>query len=112
MSYVSRDDFLRALAINEEEFKIDGLGTVRYRPVSLDERQSIMDRYQDKSGKVNTSGMMASVIVAGLIEPKLTSADIDAIRKGKPAIIDELAKAIAGMSGMADDFEGEAGTGS
>lgn len=112
MAYVSRDEFLKLLAIDEQEFALAGLGTVVYRPLSLDERQTIMERHQDKAGKINTAGMMAECVVAGLVNPKLTRDDIAAIRKGKAAAIDELAKAIVGASGMGDEFEGEAGDGS
>lgn len=109
--FVSREGFLRALVIEEQELEIQGLGTVRFRPLSLEERQSLSEA-NTRNGKQDTAAMMAATIVKGLVEPKLSDADVAAIRKGNPAVIDSLAMAIASYSGTDGAFEGEAGSGS
>ena len=110
--YVGRGEFLKALTVREQDFDVPGLGLVRFRPLTLDEAQGLRDRHTDKKGVLDTAGMMAAAVVKGMIEPALSDEDVAAIRAGRPQLIDELAKAIAIGSGMNEDFEGEAGSGS
>ena len=110
--YVGRGDFLRALAVQEEDLEVVGLGWVRFRPLTLDEATMLREQHTNVKGVLDTAGMMAAAVVKGMVAPALSAEDVAAIRAGRPAVIDELAKAIAMGSGMDDGFEGEAGSGS
>lgn len=110
--YVGRGEFLKALAVREQDLDVPGLGLVRFRPLTLDEAQALRERHTDRKGTLDTAGMMAEAVVRGMVEPALSGEDVAAIRAGRPQLIDELAKAIAIGSGMDEQFEGEAGSGS
>ncbi len=113
MSYISKDDFLTALAITEEDFALPGeLGTVRIKPLSLADRAAIQKAHTDKEGKTDILGMQTSALLAGLVTPRLTLDDVAALKAGRPAVVDAITMHIMDTSGMADDFEKKAGAGS
>jgi len=111
-SYVSHDDFMKALVITEEDFAVKGLGTVRIKPLSLSDRAGIQKQHTGKDGQLDVLGMQTAALLSGLVSPKLTSEDVDALRNGKPAVIDAITFRVMETSGMDPDFEKKVGDGS
>lgn len=113
MTYITKDDFLTALAIVEEDFTLPGeLGTVRIKPLSLADRAAIQKQNTGKDGQLDILEMQTAALLAGLIEPKLTQDDMVALRAGRPALVDAITLRIMETSGMQDDFEKKVGDGS
>lgn len=112
--YVSRDDFLKALTITEEDFDVAGLGTVRLKPLSLEDRAAIQKANTGKGGQLDVLEMQTAALLAGLVEPKLSQADVAALRAGRPAVIDAITLRVMETSGMepAEVFEKKVGSGS
>jgi len=111
-NYVGHDDFMQALKITEEDFAVKGLGTVRIKPLSLSDRAGIQKQHTGKDGQLDVLGMQTAALLAGLVAPKLTADDVEALRNGKPAIIDAITLRVMETSGMDPDFEKKAGDGS
>ena len=113
MAYITKDDFLTALTIVEEDFTLPGeLGTVRIKPLSLADRADIQRLNTGKDGKLNILEMQTAALLAGLVQPKLTQDDVAALRAGRPAMVDAITLRIMDTSGMQDDFEKKVGDGS
>ncbi len=111
--YLSKDSFLSALTITEEDFELpNGAGTVRIKPVSLEERTAIQQAHTAKDGKTDNLGIQTALLLTGLIEPRLTPADVPALKAGHPALVDAITMRVMAISGMAEDFEKKAGAGS
>ena len=111
--YISKDDFLNALTITEEDFTLPNeLGTVRIKPLSLSDRADIQRLNTNKDGKLDILEMQTAALLAGLMQPKLTQEDLAALRAGRPALVDAITLRIMETSGMQDDFEKKVGDGS
>lgn len=113
MAYISKDGFLTALTITEEDFTLPGeLGTVRIKPLSLSDRAGIQKQNTGKDGKLDILAMQTAALLTGLVQPKLTQDDLAALRAGRPALVDAITLRIMETSGMQDDFEKKVGDGS
>lgn len=112
--YVSRDDFLKALTITEEDFEVPGLGTVRIKPLSLSDRAAIQKANTGKDGQLDVLEMQTAALIAGMVEPKLTGDDVTALRAGRPGVIDAITLRVMETSGMepSETFEKKVGSGS
>jgi len=112
--YVSKSDFLQALTITEEDFTVAGLGTVRIKPLSLADRAAIQRKYTSKDGQIDVLEMQMAALLAGLVEPKLTTDDVAALKVGRPSVVDAITLRIMETSGMGDTetFEKKVGSGS
>jgi hypothetical protein len=112
--YVSRDDFLKALTISEEDFDVAGLGTVRIKPLSLADRAAVQKANTGKDGQLDVLEMQTAALITGLVEPKLTIDDVAALRAGRPGVIDAITLRVLETSGMesSDAFEKKVGSGS
>ena len=110
--YVSRDTFLAALSVEEQDLEIEGLGTVRIRPLTLTQRAEMQRKFMDKENRIDTLRMQTATLLMGLVAPQLTEADLAVIEQGRPGLVDKVSMRILDASGMADDFEKKAGSGS
>ena len=86
--YVSRDDFLKALTITEEDFEVAGLGTVRIKPLSLSDRAAIQKANTGKDGQIDVLEMQTAALIAGMVEPKLTGEDVTECTGGARGLSD------------------------
>lgn len=111
-TYVERDAFLRALTITEEDMEIPGLGTVKIKPLTLVERDELRRKFTRSDGDVDVVAMQTWALIKGMVRPKLEEDDIERLRQGRAAMIDEIVTRIIEASGMAPDFTDDRGTGS
>ena len=111
MDYISRDDFLSALVGTEQTIQVGGM-TISVRPLTLIEREAIRTATTGADGQLSTIDMEVETVLAGMANPKLNRADIEALKTGRAGIIDEIAQSIMQISGMGDDAEKKAGDGS
>lgn len=112
--YVSKSDFLQALAIEEEDLTVPGLGVVRIKPLSLADRAAIQKTNTSKDGQIDVLAMQTSALLAGLVEPRISGDDVALLQAGRPAILDAIVLRIMEASGMepTEAFEKKVGSGS
>lgn len=110
--YLSRDDFLQLLTIEEEDLPLGNGQTVRIRPLTMTERNTLLEEHTREDGTQNALAMEIGVLCLGLVAPKLTIEDAKILREGRPGPADKIANRIMTISGMEDDIEKKAGGGS
>lgn len=104
--YLSTDDFLAGILGEEVEYEIEGLGTVLIRSLQTVEVQRLRKQYEDEVD------MMLGAVMLGLVEPKLQPEHITQLQAAKPGVLNSLGNRIMQISGMVEDAEKKAGSGS
>ena len=90
-------DFLNAICAKPESFEIEGM-TVQIKGLSVDE----VRRVQEISAEDNYKATLLTIMF-GLVEPKLTQDDLEALGAATPKTLFPLAERIGELSGMNDD---------
>lgn len=109
-STLSRDVFLQGIQRTKTElFDIPGLGAVKIQPLTTEEAQTIFQKYEG-----NRAGLVTAMIIAGMVEPKLTEADAQSLLQGFSGVTGQLFKRIGELSAMpvTEELENLAGAGS
>ena len=95
VTYLESKDLLSGIAITEEDFEIEGVGTVRLR--GLTAKQGVEGlRGMDKDPMMR----FQKIILMGVLRPKMTDADLALLADGKIGVVQSLATKIMDMSGM------------
>jgi hypothetical protein len=93
-------ELLAALVGQSVEFALDGLGTVRVRGLTMLEYEQIRATVGDS--EVRT---MHAVMAAGLVEPQLSAAELEAISLGRATTASPLFWKIMSLSALNPDDE-------
>lgn len=95
----SREDLLRPRKYREEVF-VDGIqATVTLQSLSQEKRQEVQEKAR-VNGEFDGELAGLLTIVASVVEPELTLADVESLRQQDAAVIDELHVLIAQMNMM------------
>lgn len=105
-NYLSADDFLAGITSEAVDVELAGLGVVRVRGLETSEVMRIRNTTKDEIQ------LSLLTVQAGLLEPKLADAQIEQLAKGKPGIIEKLARRIMELSGLVESEKKADGTGS
>lgn len=104
-AYLSADEFLTAIAggLIDHDLEVNGkvVGKVQIRSLEFEEVQNAVVKFKGNSG-----GLMLWTLDNALVQPKLTEAQREAVRKGKPGPLMQLAQHIMQTSGMVDEVDG------
>jgi len=92
---IAAADFLRAIQQAEEYFDLPGVGTVKLRSLSTRDAQTAYQKYGD-----NRADLMAPVVSAGMIEPKLTEEQVAALYDSKAGPVTALFERIGEISAI------------
>lgn len=96
-------DALLASRLPEEEFEIEGVGTVRIRSLTRAEALAVRGR------ELPTDEVERVLLEAALVEPKLTKGEIRLWQEAAPAgELEPLTRAIMRLSGLEDSSAKEA----
>jgi hypothetical protein len=108
-SILSADDFLTALAGEATDYDLPGVGVVKIRPIPYIDTQRLL---REHAG--DEMALMMGALVAGLVEPQLSEADIERLQRGATGPVIDLARRIMAISGMGprEELENLAGGGS
>lgn len=104
---LSKEQLLTPRKLEEDVF-VEGLGgTVKIRTLSHAQRQDIQKMSMGDDGEFDADRMTMLSIVAAIVEPDLTEADIESLRQQDVSIIDELQVAIGSLNlvGRASDLK-------
>jgi hypothetical protein len=104
-AYLSADEFLAAISGGtiDHELMVDGraVGKVQIRSLELAEVQDAIASFKGNSG-----GLTLWTLDNALVNPALSDAQREQVRKGKPGPLLNLAKHIMETSGMTDTVSG------
>lgn len=92
--YLTREEFFHGVETDEEDYEIPGVGTIRLRGMEVKTGLEAMGSGDDAGTRFQ------KVILAGVINPKLTVADLAVITDGKIGVIQDIAMAIMKLSGI------------
>jgi hypothetical protein len=106
-SYLSIDDFFSGITGSAEDLALPGLGTVRVRSLEAIEVQQIRAQAGD-----NEMEMSFLSIIFGMVEPALSREHLEQLHRAKPGIVATITRRIMELSGMVEDSEKKAGSGS
>lgn len=98
-TYLAAIDFLDALATQERDYDIPGVGMVRIRGLTQEEAHRLRIK-SEKAGSEQLGQFQIEVILTGLVHPQLTEEHIDGLRHGRFAVVSSIADAIVELSGM------------
>lgn len=106
--YITKTDFLAALAGRPQDYELPGVGVVRIRPLSVAEVQALTTKYGDDG-----VSMSVDAVVLALVDPKLDPEDAEQLRTAAAGTFTKLAEEVLRLSGIRDDeLEKKAGNGS
>lgn len=105
--YLSADDLLTGIVGGTKDVNIEGLGTVQVRALEYVELK-VIDT--EAAGDPMRAGLL--IAMRGLESPKLGPDRIAQFEKARPGVIATISKAVSELSGLGDDREKKAGSGS
>lgn len=106
----SREDLLRPRRFKEEVF-VEGIqATVTLQSLSQEKRQEVQEKAR-VNGEMDAELAGLLTIVASVVDPELTLADVEALKQQDAAVIDELHVHIAQMNMMGKHEELKKGLG-
>lgn len=117
ITYLSNEDFMKGITGQEIDWEVPGLGWVRIRGLEVLENAQLYEGIFDGDGDPPPAERVESVvrvIGAGLVQPKLTKAEIAKLHRGIPGPITALYNKIQAISGIGDeeDVKNSLGAGS
>lgn len=102
ISIGTREGILAAKDLPEETIEVQEWGcAIKIRALTLAQRARTTEASVNK-GQVNTSRAAILTFIEGVIEPKFTLADYDALRE-KSAVIEKIALRIMALSGVGSE---------
>ncbi len=100
---LTREELLAASDIREETIEVPEWNTaLRVRGLMLNEINHITNFATRKDGKVDNLRLNVFMFIRGVVEPKFTDEDMDALAK-KSAVILRVALKISELSGISQD---------
>jgi len=106
-NYLSANDFITGIAGTSEDYDIPGVGVIQIRSIS------VMDvRRIEKEANGDPMAMGLMMVVAGMVNPKLTPEDTARLEESHPGIVGAISKRISVLSGLSEDAEKKVGSGS
>ena len=107
-TYLSGDDFIRAISLEPVDFDVPGLGLVQVRGLTTAEYFDVRENY------TNSGEQMVRAVHFGLVNPKLNDEQLLVLGNASPTYISMIAARVLALSGRGDSAatEGEAGGGS
>ena len=108
MAYLSADDLLAGTLGEEQDMEVDGLGTVRIRPLTAIEVMRL------GSNGTDSVEMLVRTLLTGLVTPALTREQIERAPVDVMSRFNEIGSRIATISaiGGGEELEKKAGGGS
>ncbi len=104
---LSKEELLRPRIVNRTEF-IEGLGgEIVIRSLSQRQRQDLRSRSKFGTAEFNEDLLTDLSIIESIVDPKLTEADLEAIRDQDAAVYDEIVMRISllNMMGRTDELK-------
>lgn len=104
--HLSREELLNRLKahVRTEDVELDSIGSVKVRGFTKGEEQSVRSA-SVTGGKLDTERYEMLAILQGLVEPKLTEADIAALKDADAGSLNKVLNAILRLSGLAEGAE-------
>jgi len=96
---LTKDQLLDLLSVRQQEYEIDGLGTVLVQGVAVNRYEQIQAVDDDP----NSMDSVKRICLIGLIEPELTAEDLDALAEKDAGRLAALSNVILDLSGLRKD---------
>jgi len=93
---LTRDELLAALKTRQQEYNLDGVGTIIIEGVNADDFATATGGVAD----MTDIDAMKRICLIGVVDPVLTPDDLEALGQGKIGLIVDLSQAILRLSGM------------
>ena len=104
--YLSADDFLKGIIGEEEDFEIEGVGTIRIRPVGMGEAMRI------SSVALTDAERFVQLLSRAIVSPQLDETQVQALYGATADKLRPILDRISAMTGKAEDADPLAGGGS
>jgi hypothetical protein len=109
MARLTREQILNAKDIVQEEVEVKAWGgSVLVQSLSGAQRAAVMKVAMGKNGKVDAAQLYPLLMIEGVVEPKFSKADIEALNDRSSGALETVCKVIMRLSGISqDDIEEE-----
>ena len=104
MAILTRQEILEAMDLEPVEYEVpEWGGSIMLRGLSLAERQQMVPRIQGPNGETQSDLAALWSVILGVVEPKFTAEDVEALRGKAAGAMDRVASEIIKRSGMQQD---------
>ena len=93
---LTKDQLLAALKTRREEFELAGVGTIIIESISVDRYAAA----QGDLGEMTSTDALKRICLLGVVEPALTSDDLEELGKSDVGLVNEVANRIMKLSGL------------
>jgi len=93
---LTKDQLLAALRTRREEFELAGVGTIIIESISVDRYAAA----QGDLGEMTSTDALKRICLLGVVEPALTSDDLEELGKSDVGLVNEVANRIMKLSGL------------
>ena len=104
MKILTKEEILAAEDIPTQVVDVPAWGgAVRVAGMSLGKRNEMMRKIKGKDGEIDPEKASLEAFVTGVVEPKFTREDFDALRQKSASAIDDVTKVFLELSGVGED---------
>lgn len=102
--HLTKDELLAKLRRREKPFDLPGGGSIRIQGLSVDDFSAVRSMGEEDT---ESSALFKRVCLLGIVEPKLSADDLEALGESDLGAVTAIANEIMRLSGMLDTGEAE-----